>query len=122
MAVTVQIRNVPYDLRRRLKARAAQAGMTLSDYLLREIHHLAERPSVEELRARLRSRSTVTLSVSPSDAVRSERGPAIALDAESGHRRTLDALADVEAGRTIDQKQIEAWAARLGKPKPRGRR
>jgi antitoxin FitA len=73
MSVMVQIRNMPNELHRRLKARAALAGMTLSDYLLQEIRRVAERPSIDELRARLQSRSTVKLSVSSADAVRAER-------------------------------------------------
>jgi len=73
MSVMVQIRNVPTELHRRLKARAAMAGMTLSDYLLHEIRRVAERPSVEELRARLQSRSVVTPPLSPARAVRAER-------------------------------------------------
>ena len=73
MSVMVQIRNMPNELHRRLKARAALAGMTLSDYLLHEIRRVAERPSVEELRARLRERSAATPSVPPALAVRAER-------------------------------------------------
>jgi plasmid stability protein len=73
MSVTVQIRNVPDALHRRLKARAALAGMTLSEYLLHEIRRVAERPSVEQLRARLQGRSAVTPSVPPARAVRAER-------------------------------------------------
>ena len=73
MSVMVQIRNVPNELHRRLKARAALAGMTLSDYLLHEMRRVAERPSVEELRARLQGRSAVTPSVPPARAVRAER-------------------------------------------------
>jgi plasmid stability protein len=73
MSVMVQIRNVPNELHRRLKARAALAGMTLSEYLLHEIRRVAERPSVEELRARLQGRSEVTPSVPPARAVRAER-------------------------------------------------
>jgi len=53
MAAMIQIRNVPEALRRRLKARAAMAGMSLSDYLLAEIRRVAERPTLDELRARL---------------------------------------------------------------------
>ena len=49
----IQIRNVPEALHRRLKARAAMAGLSLSDMLLREIAAVAERPSPEEMRARL---------------------------------------------------------------------
>jgi len=69
----IQIRNVPYELRRRLKVRAAIAGMTLSEYLLHEIRRVAEGPSVEELRARLEGRTAVTPSVPPARAVRLER-------------------------------------------------
>ena len=75
MSSMIQIRNVPDSLHRRLKARAALAGMSLSDYLLGEIRELAERPTRDELRARLESRPAAAPSPSPSpaDAVRSER-------------------------------------------------
>jgi len=73
MSTIVQIRNVPHALHRRLKSRAALAGMSLSDYLLQQIREVAERPTVEELRARLARRSTVTLSTDTADAVRAER-------------------------------------------------
>jgi plasmid stability protein len=73
MSVMIQIRNVPDALHRRLKSRAALAGMSLSDYLLSEVRELAERPTVEELRARLHSRSEVRLAVPPAQAVRAER-------------------------------------------------
>ena len=69
----IQIRNVPEALHRRLKSRAALAGMSLSDYLLDEIRQVAERPTLDELRARLRGRTEATLSVSPAEAVRAER-------------------------------------------------
>jgi antitoxin FitA len=69
----IQIRNVPDALHRRLKSRAALAGMSLSDYLLQQIREVAERPTIEEMRARLARRSTVTLSVDTADAVRHER-------------------------------------------------
>jgi hypothetical protein len=70
----IQIRNVPDALHHRLKSRAAQADLSLSDYLLREIRHLAERPTIDELRARLELRSGTTPSVTPAQAVRAERG------------------------------------------------
>ena len=73
MTVMIQIRNVPAELHRRLKSRAALAGMSLSDYLLGEIREVAERPTLEELRARLQTRSAVTLSISPTEAIRAER-------------------------------------------------
>jgi len=69
----IQIRNVPNALHRKLKSRAALAGMSLSDYLLQQIRQVAERPTIEEMRARLARRSAVTLSVDTADAVRAER-------------------------------------------------
>jgi len=72
MSTMIQIRNVPDALHRRLKSRAALAGMSLSDYLLGEIRQIAERPTLEELRARLEHRG-VTPSVVPAQAVRAER-------------------------------------------------
>ena len=73
MSTMVQIRNVPEALHRLLKARAALAGMSLSDYLLGEIRQVAERPTIEELRARLRSRTETAPTMPPADAVRAER-------------------------------------------------
>lgn len=73
MSAMIQIRNVPDDLHRRLKSRAALAGMSLSDYLLGQIREVAERPTIEELRARLASRPPATLSIEPAEAVRAER-------------------------------------------------
>ena len=73
MSVMIQIRNVPEALHRRLKSRAALAGMSLSDYLLDEIRRAAERPTLDELRARLRSRTQAAPSVSPAEAIRAER-------------------------------------------------
>jgi len=73
MTVMIQIRNVPETLHRRLKSRAALAGMSLSDYLLNEISQAAERPSLDELRARMERRAAISLSEAPSEAVRAER-------------------------------------------------
>lgn len=73
MPKMIQIRNVPDALHRRLKARAALDGKSLSDYLLAEIRAIAERPTVEEMRARLAGRAPVIPSVEPALAVRAER-------------------------------------------------
>jgi hypothetical protein len=73
MSATIQIRNVPDVLHRRLKARAALNGLSLSDYLLREIRTVAEQPSIDELRRRLHERAPVTLKESTVAAVRAER-------------------------------------------------
>jgi plasmid stability protein len=69
----IQVRNVPDELHRHLKSRAALCGMSLSDYLLNEIRQIAERPTLEELRARLERYPDVVLSVPSADAVRTER-------------------------------------------------
>ena len=73
MSRMIQIRNVPDDLHGQLKARAALEGMTLSDYLLREVRRVVEHPSLSELRARLRSRTRVRPRMSAARAVRVER-------------------------------------------------
>ena len=69
----IQVRNVPDSLHRTVKAQAALAGMSLSDFLLAEIRRLAERPSIAELRERLRRRAPIAGPVSAAEAVRRER-------------------------------------------------
>jgi plasmid stability protein len=59
MSKMIQLRNVPDALHRSLKARAAMAGMSLSDYLLGEIREIAERPTLTELRELLHQRKPV---------------------------------------------------------------
>ena len=73
MSKMIQLRNVPDGLHRKLKARAALAGQSLSDYLIDLIRQLAERPTQEELLKRLEGRSRVRPLVSPARAVRAER-------------------------------------------------
>jgi antitoxin FitA len=73
MSTMIQIRNVPDALHRRLKSRAALMGKSLSDYLLDEIRSVAERPTLDELRARLDRRTLVNPSETPAQAVRAER-------------------------------------------------
>lgn len=73
MSRMIQVRNVPDNLHRTLKAQAALAGMSLSDFLLAEIRRVAERPTLAELRERLRRRSRVAAPASAAEAVRRER-------------------------------------------------
>ena len=73
MAKMIQVRNVPDTVHRTLKARAAMAGMSLSDFLLAEIRQLAERPTMEEMRERLHRREPLRLKLSAAQAVREER-------------------------------------------------
>ena len=73
MPKMIQIRHVPDALHRRLRARAALAGMTLSDYLRRELEASAERLTPDELRQRLAASEPVDVREHPADAVRAER-------------------------------------------------
>jgi plasmid stability protein len=74
MSRMIQLRNVPDDLHRKLKARASLEGLSVPDYLLREVRRVAERPTLPDLRLRLAQRAPVKLRVPPSTAVRVERG------------------------------------------------
>jgi plasmid stability protein len=69
----IQIRNVPPELHRRLKSRAAERGLTLSDYLLQTVERVAERPTMEEFVARARALARHDPAESSADAVRAER-------------------------------------------------
>jgi plasmid stability protein len=55
----LQIRNIPDDLHRQLKERAAREGTTMSDLVLRELPRLARRPSPEQVMERIRAREPV---------------------------------------------------------------
>jgi antitoxin FitA len=73
MSRMIQLRHVPDALHRTLKARAALAGQSLSDYLLAELRHIAERPTIDELRERLHRRERVTLRQDVARTLRAER-------------------------------------------------
>ena len=73
MSKMIQLRNVPDALHRILKSRAALAGKSLSDYLIAEMQRHAEYPTVEELRQRLHTRTSVRPSLPPAHIVREER-------------------------------------------------
>jgi hypothetical protein len=73
MSTMVQIRNVPDALHRKLKDRAADAGQTLSGYLITELERLTSRPTRNEMRARLRARKRVVLKTPAAIVIREER-------------------------------------------------
>jgi plasmid stability protein len=73
MSKMIQMRHVPDELHKKLKSRAAIEGLTLSDYLVREITKLADRPTMAELRERIASRSAVTVKTRPAKAIRTAR-------------------------------------------------
>jgi hypothetical protein len=69
----IQIRHVPNALHQTLRARAAKAGMSLSDYLRTELARAAERLTADELRERLAALEPVPVKEPPARAVRRER-------------------------------------------------
>ncbi len=69
----IQIRNVPEALHKLLRARAARAGMSLSDYLKGELERLAEKLPPTELKYRLSALEPVRVREAPATAVRKER-------------------------------------------------
>ena len=73
MNMMIQIRNVPEALHRRLKARAAMEGMSMSLYILREIEKSLERPSRRALLQAIREQPEIALDQSPADLLRDER-------------------------------------------------
>ena len=69
----VQIRNMPDDVHRIVKARAAAEGVSLSDYLLRQIEQSARKPTLEEVFARIKRDGPVRLGEDSATAIRSIR-------------------------------------------------
>jgi plasmid stability protein len=69
----VQIRDVPDDVHNTLKARAAREGISLSDFIKRELERTAERPSMQEWLERTRLAKPILSKLSPAEAVRQLR-------------------------------------------------
>jgi hypothetical protein len=61
MPKMIQIRDVPDDVHRTLKMRAAAAGTSLSDYIKRDLEIAASRPTLDEIDARVRERGSTGL-------------------------------------------------------------
>jgi antitoxin FitA len=73
MPKMIQLRHVPDALHRRLKARAALAGLPLSDFLIREVRKIADHPSAEEMAERLQQRAPYVGKMNPTQILRAER-------------------------------------------------
>ncbi len=73
MSTMIQIRNVPDQIHRQIKSRAALAGMSMSEYLLQELQRIVERPSRDELLDRLARLPGVEVDPAPAEVIRSER-------------------------------------------------
>jgi antitoxin FitA len=71
---TIQVRNVPDDVHRVLRIRAASAGVSLSDFALAELERVAQHPPVADLLSRAQSRAGGADSKAIVKAVRAGRG------------------------------------------------
>lgn len=73
MSMMIQIRNVPDTLHRRLKARAAMEGVSMSRFVLREIERALERPSRRDVLDAIQAQPEMELDPSPAEILREER-------------------------------------------------
>lgn len=74
MSKTIQVRDVPDDVHEQLRVRAARAGVSLSEYLRREVSALARRPTLEEFFARVGARGETSVSTDEIlEAIHAER-------------------------------------------------
>jgi plasmid stability protein len=73
MLKMIQVRNVPEALHRALKARAAREGMSLSDYIKRELEQTVERPTIREWLDRVQQNKPLKSNRSAAQAVREMR-------------------------------------------------
>ena len=73
MPKMLQIRNLPDEVHRRLKSRAALAGMSMSDYVLREIEGMLSRPTRDEVFARIAELPPIDLDPPSAEILREER-------------------------------------------------
>lgn len=76
MSKMIQIRNVPDDLHRELKMRAAAAGMNMSDYIKRELSRRSRKSTIKEIGARSKGRSAGSTLTTQKlvDIIRESRG------------------------------------------------
>lgn len=73
MGTLIQVRDVPEEVHRTLKARAAREGVSLSEYLRRELERVAESPTPDELLTRLRARKPVRVTETSAHALHAIR-------------------------------------------------
>lgn len=73
MSKMIQVRDVPETVHRTLKTRAAQEGMSLSDFIKRELEKVAEKPDMREWLARTAQSKPLARSRSAAAVVRELR-------------------------------------------------
>ncbi|HEY1947960.1 MAG TPA: hypothetical protein VGG97_13180 [Bryobacteraceae bacterium] len=69
----IQIRDVPEEVQRVLKTRAAREGMSFSDFIKRELERTAERPSMREWLERTQQAKSIPAKLSPARVIRDLR-------------------------------------------------
>ena len=75
MSKMIQVRNVPDELHRTLKIRAAEQGVSLSDYVLRELETVVAQPTVAELVDWLEKQPGADIGDAAVEIIRAHRGP-----------------------------------------------
>jgi plasmid stability protein len=73
MSTMIQIRNVPGEIHRKVKARAALEGISMSEFALRELRKAIARPSREDLLRRIGEEPAAELDPQPAEVIRAER-------------------------------------------------
>ena len=74
MPVMIQLRNVPDELHKKLKVRAAEAGMSLSDYILKDVQKKAELPTMKEWLNKFKGSEPIVTKESTLETLRAIRG------------------------------------------------
>jgi hypothetical protein len=74
MSVTIELQDVPDDVYRVLEARAAVAGMSVSDYLLRDVRREAAQPTMKEWLKKFKGSEPISTKESTLETLRAIRG------------------------------------------------
>ena len=69
----IQVRDVPEEVHSILKSRAAREGMSLSDFLKKELARAAERPTMQEWLERTQQARPIRTRRSPAQVIREQR-------------------------------------------------
>jgi len=73
MSKMIQVRDVPESVHSILKARAATEGMSLSDFIKRELAHVAERPTMREWLERTQQAKPIPMKQTAAQIIRELR-------------------------------------------------
>jgi len=73
MSKMIQVRDVPEDVHGTLKSRAAREGMSLSDFVKRELKRAAERPTMQEWLERTHSAKPIPAKITAARVIRELR-------------------------------------------------